>query len=171
MTSHDRIRRDLIIQHAEGYLALAMPEQALLELSRLERKVSADAHALYLRGEALRELEQWGEAARWLSEATELDSDNVHAWLALGWCLKRSGFLEQAIEALESALAADSTESIVHYNLACYWCLAGDKSRTLSYLAQALDMDDRLRDLVPHESDFDPLRNDPDFQDLTSVIV
>ena len=60
---------------------------------------------------------------------------------------------------------------ILFYNLACYWSLAGGKEHTLEYLQQAFAMNPDYRDMVGKESDFDPLRNDADFQALTSIIV
>ena len=68
-------------------------------------------------------------------------------------------------------LYLDPQNGLVHYNLACYWSLAGNKRQALLFLAQALDLDPNFRDLVSAESDFDLVRNDPAFRALTSVIV
>ena len=68
-------------------------------------------------------------------------------------------------------MLADQQEAIVHYNLACYWSLAGDADRALQYLSQSFDIDPRYRDLVADESDFDPIRDLPDFQALVGAIV
>jgi hypothetical protein len=59
----------------------------------------------------------------------------------------------------------------VHYNLACYWSLAGNVKLSVAYLSQAFDLEPEYRDLVLREADFDPIRNHPHFQALTSVIV
>ena len=55
--------------------------------------------------------------------------------------------------------------------MACYWSLAGNCRWALDYLTRALEIDASYRDLVGNEQDFDPIRDDPRFQELTSVIV
>jgi hypothetical protein len=72
---------------------------------------------------------------------------------------------------LEEALAVAPEEAIVHYNLACYFSLAGNKGRALAHLAEALSIDPTFRDRIGEESDFNAIRSDADFQALTSVIV
>jgi tetratricopeptide (TPR) repeat protein len=161
----------MAIEHAEGYLELGLPAQALAALARLSVDEMQDARALYLRGEALRSLERYDEAIDWLGQAADLVPDDIHIWLALGWCQKRVGRMDAAIGALENALSADPGEAIIYYNLACYWSLVHNKPHALAYLANAFEIDSNYRDLVHEEPDFEPLRNDPDFQELTSVIV
>ena len=155
------------LQHqAEGYLELGMSQQALDVLNRLGDSDDGDAdlHALYLQGEALRGLGRYGEALAALGRVTKAEPENVHAWLAVGWCHKRSGRLDLAIDALEAARAADPEEPLIHYNLACYWTLAGGKRQALGYLERALALDASYRGLIDGETDFDALRSDPDFQ-------
>ncbi len=96
---------------------------------------------------------------------------DMHVRLALAWCYKRTGRLEYAIESLEDAVRNEPLEAILHYNLACYWSLAGDRRCALRCLSRALDLDGNYLDLVPYEADFDVLRDDPEFQMLTSLIV
>ena len=92
------------------------------------RRCSRD-HALYLQGESLRALGRFREALEPLTKRAARDSpNNVHVWLALGWCHKRSGRLDLAIESLEEALAAEPNDALVHYNLACYWSLANNQA-------------------------------------------
>ncbi len=129
------------------------------------------AHVLYLTGQAYRVMNRYHEAVPPLTAAAELDPENIFIWLALAWCYKRISRLDLAIEALESALAADEREAILHYNLACYWSLAGNPTIALQYLAQSFDIDPNFRDLVADEVDFDPIRELPDFQSLVGVIV
>ena len=187
VSAYQRIRRQQLMREAEGYLDLLMvfadqwdptPEsrdrlaqRAIDVLSQLEETDGRRAQILYLKGQALRAMERYTEAIAPLCESAELDPENIHVWLALGWCQKRSGRLDLAIQALEEALAADSSEAIVHYNLACYWSLANNAKLAVAYLSRAFDIDCNFRDLVAEETDFDPLRNHPDFLALTSVIV
>jgi Flp pilus assembly protein TadD len=187
MSDYDRIQRLQTLREAEGYLDLASVGDALSGTGTQRRDQLAQralavldqgcftgrtmAHALYLRGEAFRTMERYPEAVEPLRQAGALDRGNIHVWLALGWCYKRTGRLDMAIQSLEEALEWESGEAIIHYNLACYWSLAGNRKLALVYLAQSFEIDPTLRDQVGTEPDFDPIRKDPDFRALMSVIV
>lgn len=187
MTNPQRIRRQQILREAEGYLDLIsvfgerMPcrpdardklaKRALAALDRLEHPGGLKAQVLYLRGQALRVMERYIEAVPLLREAAEIEPHNVQVRLALAWCYKRCRRLDLAIQTLEEALEAEPSRAIIHYNLACYWSLAGNVKLAVTYLAQALELEPDYRDLIPQEPDFDPIRNHPHFQALTSVSV
>ena len=159
------------LQHqAEGYLELVCPSRPstcsagwAATAGRLAGR-GADVRTLYLQGEALQSLERYADAIVPLRKVAELEPENVQVLLALGWCHKRTGRIDLAIEALETALAADNDEPLIRYNLACYHSVAGDKRQALAYLEQALALDPNYRLLIDHEPDFDPLRGDPEFQ-------
>ncbi len=187
MADYQRIIRQQALREAEGYLDLAMgfadrwpldlkqritlAERALTALERVRGSSGQRSHVLYLSGQAYRVMQRYQEAVTPLAAAADLEPDNIGIWLALAWCYKRIGRLDLAIEALENALAADAQEAILHYNLACYWSLAGNPSIALQYLAQSFDIDPRYRELVADETDFDPIRDLPDFQSLVGAIV
>ena len=116
-------------------------------------------------------LERYDEALEPLGRAKAIDPDNVGVWLALGWCYKRTARIDRAVEALERASRVAPSDALVHYNLACYLSLAGDTPRALACLAQAIALDSRYRELVHDEPDFDPIRSDPEFIALTSIVV
>ncbi len=171
MVTPARIRATRLLREAEGYLELSMYDHALAVLDRLGEPEAMKGHALYLRGEALRSAQRFAEAIEPLRRAADLAPSNVHVWLALGWCYKRTGRIDLAIESLERAEGVAESEALVLYNLACYWSLAGGKPQALGYLSRAIGLDAHYRELVGSESDFDPLRGDPDFQAIISVAV
>ncbi len=148
-----------------------MPKHALDVLDRWGPSDIPSCRAAYLRGEALRELERWSDAIAALNVAAEGMPEEVPVYIAQGWCYKRLGRIDQAIAALEKGLEVDSSSAILHYNLACYWSLAGNKRQALMFLSRAIDMDGDFRNRVAAESDFDTIRNDPAFQALTSMIA
>ena len=76
-----------------------------------------------------------------------------------------------AIESLNEAVVIEPGSALIHYNLACYWSLAGNKNQALQYLSTAIDIDSDYRDLLNTESDLDPIREDPEFLALTNIIV
>ena len=171
VAAREQVRRKQLERQAEGYLELGMPQQALETLARLHGPAEQSPRALFLQGESLRCLLRHEEALVLLRRAAHLEPANVQIWLAMGWCYKRTARLDLAIHALERALEAAPSDALLHYNLACYHSLAGGKRRALSYLAQAFALDPEYRGLVDTESDFDPLRNDPDFQALTRLVA
>jgi tetratricopeptide (TPR) repeat protein len=161
----DRIKRQL--DEAEGYLMLDLPRQALEILERRADWATMQFEASFLTGEALRSLERYREALKPLEVAAALRPGEIGVAIALGWCYKRTHRLAQAIDALERAEQHNPHEPLLHYNLACYWSLAGNPSKALDELALALDLDPELRSLIARESDFDQLRGNPEFERLT----
>jgi tetratricopeptide (TPR) repeat protein len=183
----DRQRK---LEAACGYLELNMPEHALRELGRIADPDSTPLDFNRLRGEGLRGLDRFEEALECYARALAIDPEDIAVLAGMAWCYKRTGQLPKAIEAMERAYQSHPKELIVLYNLACYFSLAGEKAQALSWLGRALRMesalrkqhpeDDRgfalwgfgqlepsLRERIADEPDFDPLRNDPDFQYLT----
>ncbi|HOM18265.1 MAG TPA: tetratricopeptide repeat protein [Thermoguttaceae bacterium] len=171
MMARDRIRLKHLQRQAEGYLELGMAQQVLDTLAKIGDPETFGAHLLYLQGEALRSLQRYEEAIAPLEKAAEGDPRNIQIWIALGWCYKRTGRLPLAIQTIQSALEVEPTEAVLHYNLACYLSLAGEKHRAIRALARALKIDPHYRELVEKEPDFDPIRNDPDFLALTNLVV
>ncbi len=148
-----------------------MAEHALEVLHRHSQRRPLSPRGLYLWGEALRSLERYREALVPLVAAAKAAPGDVHVRLALGWCYKRCGKLSQAIAALQQALEASPRDALLHYNLACYFSLAGNKPQALKHLSRALTLESDYRLMVDDEPDFDPIRDDPTFVALTSIIV
>ncbi len=187
MSDYSRLRRQQLVREAEGYLDIMtgvsdqfelsptirdrLGVKALSVLTRLEPTSGQRSHALFLAGQVYRAMQRFQDAIGPLKESVALQHENIHVWLALGWCYKRIQRMDLAIEALEQALEIDPAEAIIHYNLACYWSLAGNVKHSVMYLAQAFELDPNYRELVHSESDFNPIRKHPYFQALTSVIV
>jgi tetratricopeptide (TPR) repeat protein len=171
MLGQTRIRVKLAERQAEGYLELGMPEHALESILRLESDHGFGPKAYYLWGESLRYLERYEEALGPLQKAADLTPENASVWLALGWCHKRTVQISLAIRDMESALEHAPAAALLHYNLACYLSLERHRQRAMFHLAQALTLNGNYRTLIDSESDFDPIRSDPEFQALTSTIV
>lgn len=171
MTLRDQIRLKHVERQAEGYLELGMAQHALDALARLGDEDKLSDHASYLRGETLRALERYEEALVPLERIARATPEDMHVWLALGWCYKRIGRLDRAVRAVEQALKFEPKEAILHYNLACYLSLAGDKGRALRHLSKAFTFDPGYRGMVESEPDFDPIRSDPGFQALLSTVA
>ncbi len=164
MTTNPQVRQQKLLTAAEGYYELEMYDHALAALNDIPEPGTVGPALHRLRGEVLRALEQHQAALEVFELARAETPDDVQLLMAMAWCWKRTNQLPRAIAAMEHAYRISPNVAVVLYNLACYWSLAGNKTQALSWLGRALRMDSGLRQLIPTEHDFDPLRHDPDFQ-------
>ena len=164
MALNPRMLRERRLDAARGYLMLDMPDQALQELAAIEQPEKCAGEFHLLRGEALRNKKDYHAALAAYNRALAERPRNVTILMGMAWCHKRTGQLPRAIAAMEEAYRISPQEPIVLYNLACYYALDRNKAQALSWLGRAIRMQSSLRDLIPQETDFDPLRQDPDFQ-------
>lgn len=167
MVKNLQLRRERRLEAAQGYLALDMCDHALAELQAIADPEECAPEYYCLRGEVLRQKKDYAPALDAYSQALIEDPDNLAVLLGMAWCYKRIDQLPRAVSVMEQAYRSAPNEPIVQYNLSCYHSLAGNKAQALSWLGRALRMEDALRELIPDESDFDQLRDDPDFQFVT----
>lgn len=168
MSSRPRNRLVRQLDKAEGYLMIDLPDRALAILESRPEWRGMQFEASFLTGEALRALGREREALKPLEHAAMLRPDDLGVALSLGWCYKRTHRLAQAIDALARAAREHPEEPLPHYNLACYWALAGNPVRALDELETALDLDPDLHDRLADEPDFQALRDLEEFARLVS---
>jgi tetratricopeptide (TPR) repeat protein len=78
---------------------------------------------------------------------------------------KNRGNVPEAIEHLKHA-GKKNGGGRVDFLLACCYAQSGDPGTALEHLKKAIDEDQRHRILARHDSDFDPVRDSPGFQEL-----
>ncbi len=185
LNSRQKARRSL--RQAEGYLELATLFDDSLALEQDRKTVLADlciatldqihkpgryaAQVIYLRGQAHRLAERHRLAINDLKAAWRLVPGNVHTSLALGWCFKRLGQINQAVQALQDAVNEDDDSGILHYNLACYLTLAHRFPDAITHLARSIEIDERFWFRAADESDFDAIRQYPGFRQLATIVA
>ena len=164
-----------LLQKAEGYLELSLPDEAISTLAEVSAQVRQTFEWCYLKGEAHRMLEEYADAAPLFEKARQL-RPHIGTSIGLGWCLKRLGRLPEAIKVLRQAEVccrvgpAQAEHALVMYNLSCYFSLAGEKAQMLQWLRSALRKEPQYRQLIAAEPDFEPFRSDPDFQQLVETV-
>jgi Flp pilus assembly protein TadD len=169
MAINKRRRRSRLLEAARGYLELDMPRYALKQIDAIDDPEQCAFDAFRLRGEALRQQEEYVGAVKAFRRALVENPNSIDVLLGLAWCFKRTDQLQRAINAMKRAYEVAPHEPIVLYNLSCYFSLAGDKEQALSWLGRSLRLEKSLRKLIPGESDFDALRDDPDFQFIAGI--
>ena len=154
---------------AQGYLMLDLPDRALRELDEIVEPDKTACEYHLLRGEALRAKSDHRAALDAFRKAHLASPGDLGALMGMAWCFKRIDRLDQSIEMMQLAYESHKETPVVLYNLACYYSLAGEKELALSWLGRALRMDRGFTKLVSRETDFDPLREDPDFLHLLEL--
>jgi len=101
-----------------------------------------------------------------LRHMVELDPDNARANYFLAGMLARVGQREAGLPYVEAALRLRPDDYSTLYNAACYFALAGDCERAIHLLERACVLGGGSRDWFEHDSDLDPLRSNPRFQQL-----
>jgi tetratricopeptide (TPR) repeat protein len=75
----------------------------------------------------------------------------------------REGDYPRAFELIREALELHPEKPTLIYNLACYEALAGRADEAIEHLVTAIQLDPRCAEWARDDSDFDPIRNRPDF--------
>jgi Flp pilus assembly protein TadD len=174
--TEERVKRRLT--EAQGFLELAtldsdsgLSSQDLLDAAQTQLDELAHCSILkteiaYLQGAIHRERQSFGDAIPCFHKVLEDQPGHPMATVGLGWCLKRTGRLAEAIAPYIESIQRHPKMALLHYNLACYLSLLGRTAEALTALEHAFKLDADFRKLAPGELDFEPIRSLPEFQRL-----
>jgi len=73
---------------------------------------------------------------------------------------------DKAMEVLAKALEEHPDEATLLYNLACAESMAGQTGDALEHLRQSVEREERFRELARTDGDFEPIRAEPEFQQI-----
>jgi len=110
-------------------------------------------------------------ASSGLLRQCELEPDNLRAHYLAGGALLQAGRAEEGRLLTEKALAMAPDDFSALYNAACFHSLSGDKERALDLLECALAKGGGFPDWLRHDTDLDPLRETPRFQQLLARLA
>jgi mannose-6-phosphate isomerase-like protein (cupin superfamily) len=89
----------------------------------------------------------------------------ISAWeeifVAFGYL--RKGNEEEGRRALEGAIASNPDAWQGYYNAACFEALTANREAAIARLNHAIELDPKARELAATDTDFDWLRDDPEF--------
>jgi tetratricopeptide (TPR) repeat protein len=80
--------------------------------------------------------------------------------------LYEAGNYAEAADQGRKLLAGDPPYADLYYNIACCESLAGRKDEAIAHLRRAIELSERPRLFLEGDSDLDPIRGDPAFQEL-----
>jgi tetratricopeptide (TPR) repeat protein len=99
-----------------------------------------------------------------LPDSIERNDPGVEAWAPVHPLYKAGQYAEAADRGRE--LLEASPHPRVFYNVACCESLAGRTADAVEHLRQAIDMWEGCREMAKEDSDFDPIRDEPAFEEL-----
>jgi hypothetical protein len=86
-------------------------------------------------------------------------------WMPLGRQYE-AGEHEVVAERLRNVVDENPQYALLHYNLACLESLTGRTDEAIEHLRRSIEMSERFRDYAKGDSDLDPIRDKPEFQEL-----
>jgi TolB-like protein/cytochrome c-type biogenesis protein CcmH/NrfG len=102
----------------------------------------------------------------------ELNPDDVRAWNLGAFGLLRLGEKAEAVRWIQRSLESAPRDSIVHYNAACFFALAGEKDKALDCLERCLiKVGNISREWLEHDSDLDSIRSEPRFREVVETLI
>jgi hypothetical protein len=102
----------------------------------------------------------------WVGLPDTVQRQMPEVWWDSARSLYEAGRYADAADTGRQLLEAYPDQTYLYYNTACCESLAGRPADALEHLARAIEMWDGCRGLATDDSDFDPIRDEPAFQDL-----
>ena len=146
-------------QYATGYVQLGMYREAARELEAVAAADRWRPEVMAARIELHRETGDWAEVRRYALRLLERDAADLGAWISLGCAVRRVENVAAARDALLQAEACvGKGHAIVHYNLACYYCLLGDRDEARRRLAEACRLEEHFKRAAQDDPDLEDIR-------------
>jgi tetratricopeptide (TPR) repeat protein len=152
------------IEAARGYLSLEMPDHALKELAGVRNPDRHRFDLSRLRGDALRLLGRFSDAAFAYTRALAERPDALPALMGVAACYRHLGQIDRAAAAMEEANRFHPNEPAVLFSLARLYVLGGEPDRALGWLGRAVRMCPEIAAWAERDDDFVSLSANPHFR-------
>ena len=121
-------------------------------------------------GDHKREMETAKKGIERARAILDLNPDDNRALNMGSFALLRLGEREEAMKWMEASVKKAPMDSIVHYNAACFYALAGDIEKSLDCLENCyLRVGSLNREWLEHDSDLDGIREHPRFAEILAL--
>lgn len=157
MESSIRVKRR--VEYARGYLELGLVNEAKAELDAIPENEQSELDVLELRVGVHMELKNWERVVGTAQLVCEQRPGSDRAWIAWGYALRELQRIEEAKRVLLRAERLHGAKcGVLHYNLACYYCLLGDADEAQRRLARAIALDRSWREVALEDGDLRTMR-------------
>lgn len=134
------------------------------------QSVLLQAQLYHSLGQDDKALDVTSEGIKRVRAVLELNPDDNRALNMGAFALFRLGDKEEAIEWMLTSMRNAPMDSIIQYNGACFFSMAGEVDRAFDCLENCLIKVGNInREWLMHDSDMDNLRNDPRFEQIIKL--
>jgi len=95
----------------------------------------------------------------------DLNPDDARALYLGAGVLIKADEPDEALEWVKKAISINPDETAVLYNATCIYSLLGKFDEALDYFERAIEAGFASREWIENDSDLDPIRNHPRFQE------
>lgn len=147
------------LQYASGYVELGMFAEAAVELESIAQSDQRLPEVLSVRIDLHMEARQWDTVGEFARKLIRLDPENDKGWITRAFALRELELIEEAQTVLLEAEPLHGKKcAVLHYNLACYACLLGDKAEAKRRLTITLHMDQSWKQSALEDPDLKTMR-------------
>ena len=149
------------LEYASGYIALGMHKDAATELALIEGEAARSAEALRGWMHLHHETRNWTSLIEVATALTDIAPTEEQGWISWAYALRELKRVREAQLVLQRAEPLHGKASaVLHYNLACYACLLGERDEAKRRLARAFKMDPEFRQSAPDDPDLEAMRGE-----------
>ena len=121
-------------------------------------------------GNQERELETARQGIERARASLDLNPDDNRALNMIAFALLRTGDREEAVRCMEESVRKEPMDTIVHYNAACLYALAGEPEKSIDCLENChLKVGSLNREWLMNDSDLDSIREHPRFAEILAL--
>ena len=130
------------LQYASGHIDLGMFKEATAELKAIALSDQSLPAVVSVRIDLHMHAKQWSQVIKFSQELTTLTPKDDKGWISHAFALRELERIEEAQAVLlEAEPLVGKKCGLLHYNLACYACLLGNKPEAKRRLTTAFKID------------------------------
>ena len=150
------------LEHAAGYLALGLVNQASDELEAIEGMDRLSAEVMSARVDLYVTAKQWDLLLAVSRELARLRPEDEHGWIHWAYALREMNRVAEAkVVLLEAEPMHGKTCAALHHNLACYACLLGDNEEAKRRVMEACRLGGEWQKTAREDPDLKGLWDEP----------
>jgi predicted Zn-dependent protease len=147
------------VEYTRGFLELGMLKEAAGELENIRGKARLNAEVMALQVDLHMAAKHWDLVVTTAQEMVARHPIDANGWIAWAFALRELNRVPEAKEILLRAEPQHGKDCVVlHYNLACYHCLLGEKKLARDRLAWAFKMDKAWKEEALKDPDLKAMR-------------